>query len=61
MLQGLAEDDEVASLATKSDIGHKDCCNGFTDSSYLRYQMLRIKQGDVDSVQLPPCKFKVPL
>ena len=23
--------------------------------------MFRIKKGDVDSVQLPPCKFKVPL
>ena len=25
----------------------------------LRYQMFRIKKGDVDSGQLPPCKFKV--
>ena len=24
----------------------------------LRYQMFRIKKGDVDSGQLPPCKFK---
>ena len=27
----------------------------------LRYQMFRTKKGDVDSGQLPPCKFTVPL
>ena len=27
----------------------------------IRYQMFRIKKGGVDSGQLPPCKFKVPL
>ena len=27
----------------------------------LRYQMFRIKKGDIDSGQLQPCKFKVPL
>ena len=26
----------------------------------LRYQMFRIKKGDVDSGQLQPCKFKIP-
>ena len=31
------------------------------DVNDLRYQMFRIKKGDVDSGQLPPCKFKVPL
>ena len=31
------------------------------DVDDLRYQMFRIKKGDVDSCQLPPCKFKVPL
>ena len=31
------------------------------DLNDLRYQMLRIKIGDVDSGQRPPCKFKVPL
>ena len=31
------------------------------DVNELRYQMFRIKQGEVDSGQLPPCKFKVPL
>ena len=31
-VQGLAEDDEVDSVATESDLGHKDSCNGFTDS-----------------------------
>ena len=29
------------------------------DVNDLRYQMFRIKKGDVDSVQVPPCKFKV--
>ena len=28
------------------------------DVNDLRYQMFRIKIGDVDSGQLPPCKFK---
>ena len=32
----------------------------FCDVNDLRYQMFRIKNGDVDSGQLPPCKFKVP-
>ena len=27
----------------------------------LGYQMFRIKKGNVDSGQRPPCKFKVPL
>ena len=31
------------------------------DVNDLRYQMFRIKKGDVDSGQLPPYKFKVPL
>ena len=31
------------------------------DVNDLRYQMFRIKKGDVDSGQLPPCKFKIPL
>ena len=31
------------------------------DENDLRYQMFRIKKGDVDSGQLPPCKFKIPL
>ena len=31
------------------------------DVNDLKYQMFRIKKGDVDSGQLPPCKFKVPL
>ena len=31
------------------------------DVNDLRYQMFRIKQGDVDSTQLPHCKFQVPL
>ena len=31
------------------------------DVNDLRYQIFRIKKGDVDSGQLPPCKFKVPL
>ena len=31
------------------------------DVNDLRYQMFRIKKGDVDSGQLPLCKFKVPL
>ena len=31
------------------------------DVNDLRYQMFRIKKGNVDSGQLPPCKFKVPL
>ena len=30
------------------------------DVNDLRYQMFRIKKGDVDSGQLPSCKFKVP-
>ena len=30
------------------------------DVNDLRYQMFRVKKGDVDSGQLPPCKFKVP-
>ena len=29
------------------------------DVNDLRYQMFRIKKGDVDSGKLPPCKFKV--
>ena len=32
-----------------------------SDVNDLRYQMFRIKKGCVDSGQLPPCKFKVPL
>ena len=28
------------------------------DVDDLRYKMLRVKKGDVDSGQLPPCKFK---
>ena len=31
------------------------------DVDDLRYQMFRIKKGDVDSGHLPHCKFKVPL
>ena len=31
------------------------------DMNDSRYQMFRIKEGYVDSGQLPPCKFKVPL
>ena len=31
------------------------------DVNDLRYQMFRIKKGDVDSGQHPPCKFKVPI
>ena len=31
------------------------------DVNDFRYQMFRIKKGDVDSGQLPPFKFKVPL
>ena len=31
------------------------------DVNDLRYQMFRIKKGDVDSGQHLPCKFKVPL
>ena len=31
------------------------------DVNDLRYQMFRIKKWDVDSCQLPPYKFKVPL
>ena len=31
------------------------------DVNDLGYQMFRIKKGGVDSGQLPPCKFKVPL
>ena len=31
------------------------------DVNDLRNQMFWIKKGDVDSGQLPPCKFKVPL
>ena len=31
------------------------------DVNDLRYQMFRIKKGDVEFGQLPPCKFKVPL
>ena len=31
------------------------------DANDLRNQMFSIKKGDVDSGQLPPCKFKVPL
>ena len=31
------------------------------DVNDLRYQMFKIKKGDVDSGQLPPCKFNVPL
>ena len=36
---------------------HRALC----DVNDLRYQMFRIKKGDIDSGQLPPCKFKVPL
>ena len=31
------------------------------DVNDFRYQMFRIKKGDVDFGQLPPCKFMVPL
>ena len=31
------------------------------DVNDLRYQMFRIKKEDVDSGQLPRCKFKLPL
>ena len=32
-----------------------------SDVNDLRYQMFRIKKGDLDSGQLPTCKFMVPL
>ena len=31
------------------------------DVNDLRYPIFKIKKGDVDSGQLPPCKFKVTL
>ena len=30
------------------------------DVNDLRFQMFKIKKGDVDSGQLPPCEFKYP-
>ena len=46
---------KVAFVAAEVGLVHKDCCDAFTALCGFRYQMFRVKKGDIVSGHIPPC------
>ena len=45
----------MALVATEVGLVHNDCCDAFTALCDFRYQMFRVKKGDIVSFHIPPC------